>query len=159
MKPTVLFFARDYQAFFFPSLKSSNYKSVYATLNKKEKQIVLENGGQHVICFEEEFDSLPTDRLQIYLKYSYGCDRSYVGLNLAEREFILKKTIAFWSKILDDHKPDLIINETVAIEASEVLVNEADKRNVRCLTWMSFPKKNTFYWQVSPFHNSLRPIL
>jgi hypothetical protein len=159
MTSTVLFFARDYQSRFFPALISTQYKSVYATLNKKEKQIVIENGGENVICFEEEFDSLPINDINVYLKYSYGCDRSYVGLNLNQREYILKKSISFWSKVMEEYKPDLIINETVAIEISEVLANEAKKRKIKYRSWMSFTKKNTFYWQASPFHTSLKTIL
>jgi hypothetical protein len=159
MTATVLFFARDYQAFFFPALNSKNYKSVYATLNKKEKQFVIKNGGENVICFEEEFDSLPIDDVVPYLQYSYGCDRSYVGLNLTQREYLLKKSISFWTKIFDQFQPDLVINETVAIEIAEILANEASKRGIRYRSWMSFTKKNTFFWQASPFHTSLQPLL
>lgn len=158
--PIVLFFAREYQASFFPLLTSSKYQSIYAVLNKKEKQIAIQNGGVNVICFEEEFDSLDiSDKSQPYLKYSYGCDRNYVGLTLAERELILKKSAAFWSNILEKFNPDLIINETVAIEISEVLAIEARKRKIKYLSWMSFSKKNTFYWQISPYHNSLKPVI
>lgn len=160
MIPTVLFFARDYQATLFPRLKSEKYKSVYVVLNRQEKRFVKDNGGQDIICLEEELDSLSVDfPLDGYLKFSYGCDRNYVGLNLKQRELILKKSISFWRGILDRYNPKLIINETVAIEISEVLAIEAQAKGIKYLSWMSFPKKGTFYWQPSPYHNSLDSTL
>ncbi|MEP6803967.1 MAG: hypothetical protein ABI892_05565 [Flavobacterium sp.] len=160
MIPTVLFFARDYQSQLFPLLSSNVYNSVFAVISKKEKQIVIDNGGDQVVCFEEEFDNLEFEgTLDSYLKYSYGCDRNYIGLSLLEREIILKKTIVFWKYILEKYKPKLIINETVAIEFAEVLGIEAEKKGIKYLSWMSFPKNNTFYWQASPFHNSLTKVL
>ena len=94
-----------------------------------------------------------------YLEYSFGCDRNYIGLKLNEREIILKKTIIFWREVLTKYRPALIVNETVAIELAEVLAIEAKRLGIKYLSWMSFPKKNTFYWQVNPFHNSLKPLL
>ena len=160
MSKIILFFARDYQAKFFPLLKSEKYNSIFVVLNKKEKEIVIANGGETIICLEDEFDNLElTEYDGTYLKYSYGCDRNYINLNLKEREIILKKTITFWRKILDKYNPDLIINETVAIELSEVLGIEAERKHIKYMSWMSFPKKNTFYWQIDPFHNSLEDTL
>jgi len=160
MMPTVLFFARDYQAKLFPLLKSDKYKSLYVVLNRREKEIVVANGGEVVICLEEEFDSLSAEgELNSYLEYSFGCDRNYVGLNLQERETILKKSISFWRNILEKYEPSLIINETVAIELSEVLAIEAKAKGIKYLSWMSFPKQGTFYWQKSPYHNSMEPTL
>ncbi|MBL0738856.1 hypothetical protein JI750_18315 [Flavobacterium sp. GN10] len=160
MIPTVLFFARDYQSKLFPLLSSNLYHSVFAVISKKEKQIVIDNGGIEVICFEEEFDNLEYEgTLNSYLQYSYGCDRNYIGLSLFEREKILQKTIIFWKNILERYSPKLIINETVAIEFAEVLAIEAEKKGIKYLSWMSFPKNNTFYWQTSPFHNSLNGVI
>lgn len=160
MIPNVLFFARDYQSRLFPLLTSDKYNSIYVVLNRNEKQIVKDNGGTHIICFEDQFDSLSYEgTLDSYLEYSYGCDRNLVGLTLIERETILKKTIAFWRSILEKYNPQFIINETVAIEFAEVLAIEAQRKGVKYLSWMSFPKENTFYWQYSPFHNSLESSL
>jgi hypothetical protein len=160
MIPTVLFFARDYQSKLFPLLTSTKYKSVCIVLNRKEKEVALANGGKDVICFEDEFDLLDSDiSLDAYLKYSFGCDRNYVGLTLTEREIILKKSILFCSNVLEKHNPQLVVNEAVAIEMAEVLAIEAKKKNVKYISWMSFSKVNTFYWQTSPFHNSLKNAL
>jgi hypothetical protein len=160
MRPKVLFFARDYQSIFFPLLKSDKYESVFVVLNKREKTNVIENGGQIIYCLEEEFDDLEIASFESpYLKFSYGCDRNYSGLKLEERELILKKTISFWRKIFQSHDFSLVVNETVAIEVSEVLAIEASLRGVRYISWMSFPQKNTFYWQIDPFHNSLVGVL
>jgi hypothetical protein len=160
MKPKVLFFARDYQSIFFPLLKSDKYESVFAVLNKKEKLDVEKNGGRIIYCLEEEFDELELATIEApYLKFSYGCDRNYVGLNLDERERILRMTISFWRKIMNEHDLSLVVNETVAIEQSEVLAIEASMRNIRYLSWMSFPISNTFYWQLDPFHNSLAGVV
>ncbi|WP_026751217.1 hypothetical protein [Sediminibacterium sp. C3] len=160
MKPKILFFARDYQSFFFPLLKSDKYDSIYIVKTIQEKKNVLKNGGDNVFCFEEEFEYLNTNfLLESYLEYSYGCDRFYKGLSLLEREQILKKEISFVRSILERFEPKYIINETVAIELAEVLAIEAKKLNIKYLSWMSFPKKNTFYWQENPFHNSLKKSL
>lgn len=160
MRPKVLFFARDYQSTFFPLLQSNKYESIFVVLNKKEKANVVKNGGDIVYCLEEEFDQLELAKLKMpYLKFSYGCDRNYTGLKLNERELILKKSVSFWKKIMDDHDFSLIVNETVAIEISEILAIEAEARNIKYISWMSFPIKNTFYWQINPFHNSLESTL
>lgn len=160
MNPNILFFARDYQSLFFPLLKSDKYNSIYIVKTKQEKKNVLQNGGEVVFCFEEEFEDLNENFiLESYLEYSYGCDRFYESLSLFEREQILKKEISFIRSIIDRFKPKYIINETVAIELAEVLAIEAKKNNIKYLSWMSFPKKNTFYWQEDPFHNSLNNSL
>ncbi len=160
MKPNILFFARDYQSFFFPLLQSDKYNSIYIVKTKQEKKNVLQNGGEIVCCFEDEFENLNENFiLESYLEYSYGCDRFYNKLSLLEREKILKKEISFIRSIIDRFKPKYILNETVAIELAEVLAIEAKKNNIKYLSWMSFPKKNTFYWQEDPFHNSLNNSL
>lgn len=160
MKPKILFFARDYQSSFFPLLKSDNYESIFVVLNKKEKINVIKNGGKIIYCLEEEFNELELAKIEVpYLKFSYGCDRNYTGLKLEERELILRKTVSFWRKIMNNHDFSLVVNETVAIEVSEVLAIEAEIRLVKYVSWMSFPVRNTFYWQVDPFHNSLAGVL
>ena len=54
-KPVVLFFARGYQAHFYPSIISDKYDAIFVTLTKKEKHIVEEMGGTTVGCFEEDY--------------------------------------------------------------------------------------------------------
>ena len=156
MKPQILFFSRDYQSKLFPLLSSKKYDSIYVVLNNQEKLNVKKNGGKLIYSFEDEFNDLkPAEINSPYLKFSYGCDRFYRGLNLHERELILKKTISFVNKIFDENKISFVVNETVAIEFSEVLAIEAKSKNIKYFSWMSFPIDNRFYWQTSPFHNSI----
>jgi hypothetical protein len=155
MRPGILFFARDYQAEFFIHLSSERYESLLATLTLKEKKLIEEKGFKVVGCLEEEFDSLPEANVENnYLETSFSSDRYLCGAPLKDRRRILRKEISFWSRILDKYNPTLVVNETVAIEVSEVLYLESKKRNIRYISWMSFPM-NYFYWQSSPMHNSL----
>ena len=117
MKPKILFFARDYQSVFFSLLNSDKYESVFVVLNRIEKRNVIKNGGQVIYCLEEEFDDLELASFESpYLKFSFGCDRNFTTLKLEERELILRKTISFWRKIMQNHDFSLVVNETVAIE-------------------------------------------
>jgi hypothetical protein len=159
-KPTILFFARDYQSELFPLLKSDKFNSVYAVLNISEKINLIRHGVDSAYCFEELFDSLNVDSVQFnQLEYSYGADRSLIGLNLEERELILKKTHSFWITIFSSHKVDYVINETVAIESSEVLAIESQNFGVKYLSWMSFAKPSTFFWQCDTFNHSIKIAL
>ncbi|MDO1445143.1 hypothetical protein Q0590_02720 [Rhodocytophaga aerolata] len=156
MKPNVLFFARDYQSEFFPYLKSDNYHSILITLTLKEKRHIQKLGYEVHGCFEEVYDELSTDNIPpSYLQSSLCSDRYLRVLSLSNRIKILGKEIHFWAQILDKYRPNLIVNETIAIEISEVLYLEAEKRNIKYVSWMSFPIKNLFYWQTVPIHNSL----
>ncbi len=156
MKPKVLFFARDYQADFFVFLKSDLYESLLVTLTKSEKRRIQNAGCEVVACFEEEFDQLPIAKFSPdYLETSYLSDRYLRHASVFERDEILGKEVSFWQGIFEKHKPAMVVNETIAIEISEVLYIESKRRNIEYISWMSFPIKNHFYWQSTPMHNSL----
>lgn len=160
MKPKVLFFARDYHAEFMVFLKSEKYEPIFITLTTKEKNKIEKKGFKVSGCFEEEFDSLPVSDLpENYLESSFSSDRYLRYTTIADRRRILQKEISFWSRILDQYSPSLIVNETVAIEVSEVLYLEGKKRNIRYSAWMAISLKNHFYWQTSPMHNSMDPAI
>jgi hypothetical protein len=152
----ILFFSRDYQADFFPLLDSENYESFHVTLTINEKKKVEEAGKKVSGCFELEYDQLkPANVPNVYFHTSLNADRYLGHLDYRDRLEVLGKEIQFWANLLDEIKPDLIINESIAIEIAEVLYVEALKRNIEYLSWMSFPVSDTFYWQTSPVHNSL----
>ena len=156
MKPRVLFFARDYQADFFVFLKSDHYEPVLVTLTKYERKRIEKAGSQVAACFEEQFDQLPIAAIpENYLESSYLSDRYLRYTSVFEREKILGKEISFWQGIFEKQDPHLVVNETVALEISEVLYLEAKKKHIRYVSWMSFPLKNHFYFQSTPMHNSL----
>ena len=52
-KPVVLFFARGYQAHFYPHIVSDKYDAIFVTLTKDEKRLVEKMGCTMVGCFEE----------------------------------------------------------------------------------------------------------
>jgi hypothetical protein len=156
MKPNVIFFARDYQADFFPHLKSDSYNAVLITLTLNEKRRIEKLGYQVAHCFEEMFEKLPVASFSDnYLHTSFSSDRYLRQASVSSRGIILGKEISFWNQIFEKHNPHLIVNETVAIEISEVLYILAGQRNIRYLSWMNLSIKNHFYWQSSPLHNSL----
>lgn len=156
MKKKVLFFAREYQADFFPLLRSEKYDAYYVTLTLEEKRRVEAKGQPVFACFEEMYDTLiPVQFPESYFLTSFASDRFMGSLSLAERQTILGKEIAFWRFALEEGKADAVINETVAIEASEVLFIEAEKRRIPYYSWMSLPVPNTFYFQHTPMNNEL----
>ena len=157
-KPKAVFFARDYQADFFPFLKSEKYDSVLVTLTKEEKKRIKKKGYPVAACFEEQYDKLDISEFEEdYLETSFSADRYLRFLAILDRRIILGKEITFWRQILVDYDAKIIVNETVAIEISEVLSIEAKKRGVRYLSWMNLSIKNYFYWQTTALHNSLDP--
>ena len=58
-RPCVPFFARGYQAEFFPSLIDSAYDAVFVTLTADERRRVESAGGVVAACFEEQFKQFP----------------------------------------------------------------------------------------------------
>lgn len=156
MKPNVIFFARDYQADFFPHLESNSYNKVLITLTLNEKRRIEKLGCQVADCFEEVFEKLPVASFSDnYLHTSFSSDRYLRKASIGSRRTILGKEISFWNQIFEKHHPLLIVNETVAIEISEVLYILARQKNIRYLSWMNLSIQNHFYWQSSPLHNSL----
>ncbi len=156
-KPVVLFFARSFYNNFFSNLLSESYHSEFATLTKKEKEFLLKKGLTVCGCFEEEFESLEEAIVpESYLETSWQSDRFFRKKSLEERIIILSKEITFWRNILSHYKPIAVINETVAIEISEVLAIEAKKQNIPyCSFLLGNIIPNTFYWKPNPMNGVL----
>ena len=68
---------------------------------------------------------------------------------------VLGKEISFWSRILDETKPDFLVNETVAVEIAEVMAIEAEKRGIPFYTYLLGFLPGTFYWKPDPFSGRL----
>lgn len=150
-KPSILFFARGYQADFFPELKSDRYDAVFATLTREESRQVEAKGCAVTACFEADFDAItPAPVPDDYLLTSYLSDRFLGRFDHAKRREILGKEIAFWGALLDTHKPAAVVNELVAIEISEVLLIECRKRNIPYLAGMNCVIDDLFYWLPDP---------
>ena len=158
-KPTILFFARGYQADLYPRLRDARYEAVYVTLTRAEKAKVERAGARVTACFEADFDALPVDPVpDDYLITSYMSDRFLGRFDHAERLRILGKEIAFWRQLLDAHQPVAVLNELVAIEISEVLLIEARRRGIRYLAPMPAPAEKRFYWLPNPISLSGRHL-
>ena len=150
-KPVVLFFARGYQADFFPTLASDRYEALFVTLTKSERLRVARLGGRVVGCFEEEYDRLPAATVgESYLITSFMSDRFLGRYAYDKRVEILGKEVSFWASLLDDHRPVAVMNELVAIEISEVLLIECRARNIRYLAGMNCLVDDHFYWLRNP---------
>ena len=146
----ILFLDRNYCYRF---IKSDKYEGIFAAVTPKTKKMLLDLGLNVVGCFEEEYDSLPiADYPSNYLLYSYDSDRFLYGYSYNKRREILGKEISFWERILDEHKPDLIVNELCTMELTEVLYIEAKKRGIQYHTSLGlFPRK--VYWLETPFNS------
>ena len=150
-KPRVLFFARGYQADFFPRLTSDRYEAVFVTLTRAEQRIVQSRGGQVAACFEEQFDALTAVEVPDgYLGTSLVSDRFLGRFDYADRREILGKEIAFWGGLLDTYRPAAVVNELVAIEISEVLLIEARRRDIPYLAGMDCLVEGRSYWLKDP---------
>src|ERR1700745_604484 len=74
--PVVLFFARGYQADFFPTLRSERFASLFVTLPRGERGRAERLGGRVVGCFEEDYATLPVAAVPAdYLCTSLMSDR------------------------------------------------------------------------------------
>jgi len=156
-KPRILFFARGYQADFYPVLVDDAYDAVFVTLTREEKSRVEAAGRTVAACFEEDFDGLPVASIpDDYLCKSYVADRFLGRFDHVRRREILGREIAFWRRLLDEHRPVAVVNELVAIEISEVLLIEARRRGVRYLAPMNCPVEGYFYWLPNPLSLSGR---
>ncbi len=150
-KPAVLLFARGYQADFFPALKNDCFDSVLVTLTPGESERVRRAGGEVAACFEADYASItPAPIPDDYLLSSYVSERFLGRFSFEKRREILGKEIAFWSDLLDRHKPAAVVNELVALEISEVLLIECRKRNIPYLAGMNCVVENLFYWLPDP---------
>lgn len=158
-KPTILFFARGYQAELFPALASDHYDSVYVTLTERESAQVRKRGGTVAACFERDFAGLVSAPIPAdYLYTSLMADRFLGRFDLDQRREILGKEITFWTQLLDQYQPVAVFNELVAIEISEVLLIETRRRNIRYLASMHAPATNYFYWLPDPMTISGRKM-
>jgi hypothetical protein len=149
--PVVLFFARGYQADFFPTLLSPRYDPVFVTLRREERRAIEARGCRVAACFEEDFDAIqPAEVPTGYLLTSYTADRFLGRFSMARRLEILGKEIAFWRGLLAKYKPVATVNEVVALEISEVLLLECRRKGVRYLAGMNCVVDDLFYWLADP---------
>jgi len=154
MKKKILFTDRGYATRYVKSEKFEGYYVALSVDNKKDLQVL---GLNVIACFEEEFDALAEAEVTYpYLKYSFQTDRFLNGrFNHEERIRILRKEKSFWSRVLDDLKPDLIVNEVCTTEFFEVLCIEAQKRNIRYESFLFGFVPGKFYWLSTPFNSEL----
>jgi hypothetical protein len=149
--PTILFFARGYQADYFPTLVSDRYNAVFVTLTRNEKQKVESRGCKVAACFEEDFASLlPCAIPANYLATSFPADRFLGRYGAKMRQEILGKEIRFWRQLLETHKPKAVVNELVALEISEVLLQECRSSGILYLAGMNCVVEDYFYWLTDP---------
>jgi hypothetical protein len=149
--PVILFFARGYQADYFPTLRSDRYRAVFVTLTRAESRQVRARGADVAACFEEEFAQLPEAELGgDELLTSWPADRFLGRFDHAQRRRILAKETSFWRRLLQQHKPAAVVNELVAIEISEVLLTECRRQDVRYLAGMNCVVDDYFYWLQEP---------
>jgi hypothetical protein len=150
-RPVVLFFARGYQADFFPTLESDRFDAIFVTLTRAERLRVEKLGRRVVACFEEDYQTLPAASVPTgYLATSLMSDRFLGRYSYQERVQILGKEIAFWRAIIAAHAPVAAVNELVAIEISEVLLIECRARGIRYLAAMDCLIEGKFYWLANP---------
>lgn len=152
----VLFLDRGYS---FLYAKETSYERIYVALTKHNR-IVLEARGLKVVgCFEEQFNSIPLAPIpENYLLFSQGLDRFLTGqYSYKQRQEILSKEISFWQTILDEWKPDLVLNEVCTMEWVEVLYIEASKRDIPYRAFLVGSSSSKFYWLDSPFNSEISP--
>lgn len=164
-KPCILFFARGFQAGFYPELRDDRYHAVYVTLTREEAATVRAKGGTVAACFEADFDTItpapaiPSEPVSAgYLLTSLMSERFLGRYSHTERLMILGKEIAFWRAILDEYQPVAVCNELIAIEISEVLLIEARARSIRYLAPMYCLVEGRFYWLPDPLTLSGRVL-
>ena len=151
-RPKVLFFARAYQADFFPTLLSDRYEAVFVTLSRAERLSVEARGCRATAGFEEDYNSIALAPVpEGYLRTSLVSDRFLGHYSTERRREILAKEIGFWRELLEEHKPVAVVNEVVALEISEVLLTECQRAGVRYLAPMHCAVDNMFYWLPDPF--------
>lgn len=158
-RPTILFFARGYQADYFPTLACDDWVSLFVTLTRAEKRLVEARGQRVAACFEEVVDRLaPAPVPEGYLRSSFLADRFLGRFDGERRRDLLGRMIRFWGDLLDTHRPAAVVNELVAIEISEVLLIEAERRGIRYLAGMNCVVEDWFYWLADPLSLSGRHL-
>ncbi|MEM6474689.1 MAG: hypothetical protein AAF687_00835 [Pseudomonadota bacterium] len=150
-KPKILFFARGFQAGFYPELGDDRYEAIYVTLTREEAQQVRAKGCEVAACFEADFDTIePTEVPRHYLLTSLMSERFLGRYSQAERLTILGKEITFWRELLDRYQPVAVCNELIAIEISEVLLIETRARQISYLAPLYCLIEGMFYWLPNP---------
>lgn len=158
-KPKVLFFSRSFYANYFSESVSENYISIHATLKADEKELIEKKGGFVCGCFEEEFDNIKESHFEgNYLHTSYAADRLLLNRSPEERHKILAKEITFWRNILETYKPTIVVNETVALEVSEVLLIECERLGIDYHSFLIGILPATTMWKPSAMHGSLETV-
>lgn len=139
----------------FNYMKSDKFEVICLALSVEGKKYWEERNIKVVGCFEEEYKNIEGVKIpDNYLLTSWDSDRFLNRrFNFEERRCVLGKEIAFVSRILDEYKPALILNEVVTIEFMEVLYIEALKRNIPYKTWMIFPSVHKDLWASTPFNS------
>ena len=159
MKKKVLLFARSFLAKYYSEIKSDIIEPIFVTLTHEEKVFLVSKGWKVYGCFEDEYDNLSIASFPgNYLRTSFQSDRFLHRFSHEKRLEILGKEISFWSKIMDETRPDMLVNETVAIEISEVMAIEAKNRNIPFHTYLLGFIPGTFYWKPDPFTGRMRDM-
>lgn len=137
-------------------MKSEIFETIIVCLNRERKAEIENAGLKTVGCFEEEYNEIPVSEIpDNYLINSFDCDRFLNRYNYDKRIEILGKEISFWTRILDEYRPDAIVNEIVTIEFAEVMAIEAEKRNIPYYRWNSMPFAPMNMWVENKPFNSL----
>lgn len=158
-KPRILFFARGYQAGFYPELEDERYEAIYVTLTREEAAKVRAKGRKVTACFEEDYASISAAEVPAnYLLTSFMSERFLGRYDQSTRLEILGKEIAFWRQLIDTYEPIAVVNELIAIEISEVLLIEARKRQITYLAPMYCLVEGLFYWLPDPLTLSGRAL-
>lgn len=127
-KKKVLVLDRGYA---FKYMNSDVFDVILVCLQYDSKVKHLKEGLNVVGCFEEEYNNLPTAQIPSnYLIHSFDSDRFLNKYSWAKRQEILGKEISFWRQVLDEYRPDCIVNEVVTIEWMEVMSIEANRRGI-----------------------------
>ena len=161
-KKRILFFARDYQVDLFGKLSELLDADCFYFTMLKSEQLALKNkyNIQTEYCFESFLETPKTNsnpKIKEYeLDSSFVSDRYWGSFNNKKRNQLLNLEITFISEILDTTKPNLVVNEIVAIEIAEVLYLESKRRDIEYAAWMVSPfRERCFYWLETPMHGEL----
>ena len=162
-KNRILFFARDYQLDLFGKLSELlDADCFYFTMLECE-QLALKNkyNIRTEYCFESFLKvseiNLDHNINEYELDSSFVSDRYWGSISNKKRNQLLNLEITFISEILDTLKPNLVINEIVAVEIAEVLYLESKRRNIEYAAWMVSPfRERCFFWLETPMHGELK---
>lgn len=156
MKKKVLFFARAFLCRFYAEMKSELIEPIFITLTTEEKLYLQSRHWRVMGCFEEEYEELPISTFSgNYLITSFTSDRFLYRFPIEKRREILGKEITFWRRVFERTNPDMLVNETVAVEIAEVMAIEAKRKGIPFYTTLSGFLPNTFYWKPDPFSGRL----